>query len=84
MDTNRFCDADLGILGASRADYDAYAAQIRAEYSRYPDDLYIPGRAAVLRKLLDQPALFKTAAFRERWEGGARTNIARELTQLRA
>ena len=83
-DTNLFCDADLAILGAPADVYTRYAAQIRAEYGRYPDALYNPGRAAVLRKLLDEPSLFKTASFQERFETAARANLRRELELLQA
>lgn len=82
-DTDLFCDADLAILGASPERYDLYAAQIRQEYIRYPDELYHPGRAAVLQKLLGQPELFKTAVFHDRYDADARGNIRRELNALR-
>jgi predicted metal-dependent HD superfamily phosphohydrolase len=81
-DTNLFCDADLAILGGHSADYDAYAAQIRQEYDRYDDASYNSGRAAVLRKLLEQPALFKTKLFQDRYELKARRNISYELQTL--
>jgi predicted metal-dependent HD superfamily phosphohydrolase len=80
-DTNLFCDADLAILGAVPEVYDSYAAQIRREYSRYPDELYHTGRAAVLRKLLEQPELFKSAHFHQRYASAAKANILRELSR---
>lgn len=81
-DTNLFCDADLAILGSAPDAYDRYAAQIRQEYGQYPDALYNPGRAAVLRKLLEQPALYKTASFHSKYEAAARENLNRELLAL--
>lgn len=81
-DTNLFCDADLAILGAAPDVYDGYARRIRLEYSRFPDELYHPGRTAVLSKLLEQPALFKTGVFQGRYESAARENIRREIASL--
>jgi predicted metal-dependent HD superfamily phosphohydrolase/GNAT superfamily N-acetyltransferase len=75
-------DADLSILGAEPARYDAYAAGVRAEYTHVPDELWRPGRAAVLATFLDRPRLFHTGAGRDRWEERARANLRRELAAL--
>lgn len=76
------CDADLAILAAPPDRYRAYAAAVRAEYSTVPDELFRPGRAAVLRNLLAHDDLFHTTAGRERWEAAARTNLTAELDEL--
>lgn len=78
------CDADLAILAAEPARYAAYAAAVREEYAAVPDEAFRRGRAAVLRRLLDLPALFHTAAGRERWEETARHNLRAELMLLEA
>jgi predicted metal-dependent HD superfamily phosphohydrolase len=78
-DTNYFTDADLSILGASWEQYEAYASQVRKEYSIYPDLLYKPGRKKVLQHFLDMERIFKTAYFHEKYEKQARKNISREL-----
>lgn len=75
-------DADLAILGADEAAYDAYAAAIRREYAWVPDDLYRAGRAAVLRGFLDREHVFATSAMREAADDAARANLARELASL--
>jgi predicted metal-dependent HD superfamily phosphohydrolase len=75
-------DADLSILGAEPAAYDRYAAGVRAEYAHVAADGWRAGRAAVLRSFLGRPAIFQTAAGRERWEAAARANLARELAAL--
>ena len=59
------CDADLAILAASPARYDAYLAGVRT---------------AVLRDLVGRARLFHTAYAREHWEPTARANLTRELT----
>lgn len=78
------CDADLAVLGGAPEEYAAYAQAIRAEYADIPDKLFRPGRAAILRSLLELPALFHTAAARERYEVRARANLAAEISVLEA
>ena len=76
------CDADLAVLARSTDGYDRYAAAIREEYSHVPEDAFRAGRAAVLRHLLDLPALYRLPRLRDRWEEPARANLRRELDVL--
>ncbi|WP_134738113.1 hypothetical protein [Nocardioides sp. 503] len=77
-------DADLGILAADPARYAAYVAAVRVDYAHVPDDVFVEGRAAVLRDLLSKPHLFHTAYARDTWEAPARANVEAELTRLAA
>jgi predicted metal-dependent HD superfamily phosphohydrolase len=72
------CDADLAILAAQPETYAAYAAAVREEYSFVPDDAFRTGRAAVLRSLLDLPAIFRLSGM----DAAARINILGELDRL--
>lgn len=81
-DVNLFTDADLSILGSSDAEYESYRANVRKEYSVYPDLLYKPGRRKVLQHFLDMPYIFKTEFFRGRLEAAARKNISNEIKTL--
>ena len=81
-DTNLLTDADLAILGRPWPAYEAYTRQVRAEYRRYPDLLYNPGRRKVLRQFLDRPSIYKTPAFLTRYEAAARANLLHELALL--
>lgn len=72
-------DADLAILGAEEAAYDAYSQAVRAEYSRVPDDAWRAGRREVLGSLLGRGSIFVTAQAAGRWEAAARANLRREL-----
>lgn len=72
------CDADLAILASAPEAYAAYAAAVREEYSFVPDEVFRKGRAAVLRALLDLPAIFHITDV----EASARANIQAELTRL--
>lgn len=74
-------DADLAILAASEAAYDAYDAAIRAEYAAVPDDEYRRGRAHILTAFAARDPLYFTAPFRAR-EPVARANLARSLARL--
>jgi predicted metal-dependent HD superfamily phosphohydrolase len=75
-------DADLAILAAPPERYADYIAGVRKEYDAVPDDDFRTGRAAVLRDLLDKPALFHTSYARAHWEQPARANVQRELSEL--
>ncbi len=77
------CDADLAVLAAAPGRYRRYAEAVRAEYAHVGDDGFRNGRAAVLRGLLDRPALYRTAAGR-RLEAPARRNVQDELDRLTA
>jgi predicted metal-dependent HD superfamily phosphohydrolase len=77
-------DADLGILAAPAERYEQYRLAVRQEYAHLPDEVFVPGRAGVLRSLAEKPHLFHTAYAREHWERPARTNLAAELAMLGA
>jgi predicted metal-dependent HD superfamily phosphohydrolase len=73
------CDADLAILAAPLARYQAYLAGVRREYAYLDDPDFASGRAAVLRGLLGRDRLFHTTYGRDHWEPAARANLEREL-----
>lgn len=81
-DLDYFLDFDLSILSAPADTYNAYAQQIRQEYSIYADDVYNAGRKKVLQHFLDLPSIYKTELFREKREAIARQNITAELQSL--
>ena len=78
------CDADLAILAAPAARYDAYLAGVRRDYAYVSDPDFAAGRAAVLRDLAGRARLFHTRYAREQWEPAARANLARELAGVEA
>ena len=78
------CDADLAVLAAPPDRYAAYTAGIRREYGHLGDEAFRAGRSAVLRRLLDRPLLFTTAAGRTLWDAAARRNVQGELAELSA
>lgn len=74
-------DADLGVLGADPAAYQAYVHGVRAEYAHVDEPGWRTGRAAVLRDFLDRPRIFLVAADDGR-EARARANLGAELIGL--
>ncbi|MBS2538148.1 metal-dependent phosphohydrolase [Catenulispora sp. NF23] len=76
------CDADLAVLGGDATAYGAYAEAIRQEYAEVPDELFRPGRAAVLRGLLELPELFRTPVAVRRYDARARANLSAEIAAL--
>jgi predicted metal-dependent HD superfamily phosphohydrolase len=81
LDGHILLDADLAILAAEPAQYDAYAQAIRQEYAHVPDAAYRIGRAQVLRRLRERPFLYYLPEH-QNWEAAARANLARELAAL--
>lgn len=81
-DLARFLDFDLSVLAAPPPVYAAYAAAIRKEYGLFPDLLYNPGRARVLRGFLQRPHLYCSTSARAAWEAAARQNLASEIRSL--
>ncbi len=79
-----FQDADLWVLAAEPARFDAYCAQVREEYAAWPDAAYRAGRRAVLEPFLTRPHVYATAHARARWEPQACANLPRELARLEA
>lgn len=77
-----FLDADIAILGAPPAVYDAYTTAVRKEYSWAPDDAFHAGRSAFLTNALTWPRLFRTATFETAYTEQARANMRRELAAL--
>lgn len=69
-------DADLSILGAPEAQFDAYHAAIRREYAHVPAPLYALGRRKVLRGFLEREHIFTTPEFAA-LEAQARANLRR-------
>ncbi|MGH8893296.1 MAG: HD domain-containing protein [Actinomycetes bacterium] len=76
------CDADLVVLAGNATAYGRYVEAVREEYGHLDDRAFRTGRAAVLRALLDRPALFRTDHGRTTWETPARANLTAELRHL--
>ncbi|MBA3817853.1 MAG: hypothetical protein H0X17_03105 [Deltaproteobacteria bacterium] len=81
-DAAHFLDSDTAILGAPRAQFDAYDAAIRVEYQHVAPDAYRAGRGAFLARMLARPRLYATDFFHALLEGAARANLARTLARL--
>lgn len=75
-------DADLAILGANETLYNQYAAHIRNEHSKYPDDVFAEGRTKILKSFLEKPQIYATDYFKNKYETSARQNIAGEIEKL--
>jgi predicted metal-dependent HD superfamily phosphohydrolase len=75
-------DIDLGILGKSWPEYDAYAQAIRAEYDWVASDFYATERAKILQRFIDT-GVYSTQRFRDRYGDQAKRNLKREIKMLR-
>lgn len=77
-------DADLWILAAPAARFDAYCAQVREEYAFVDDATYATARSTILRDLLDRPRLYVSDRAHRAWTDAARANVDRELARLQS
>ncbi|CEM13017.1 unnamed protein product [Vitrella brassicaformis CCMP3155] len=75
-----FLDFDLSVLASEKEKYDAYADQIRLEYTHLAPSVYRSERAKFLRSLLDRPQLFSHLGGTA--EADARRNIRAEVERL--
>ncbi len=82
VDTAVLLDADLAVLGAEPAAYQAYVTGVRAEYAHVDPGAWRIGRGQVLRDLLARRPLYGTAPGRARWASRAAANMTAELAAL--
>ncbi len=77
-DAALFLDADMAILGAPAAVFDAYDRGIAEEYrGKVPGLLFRLNRRRFLKGVLAQPRIFFSDFFHERYDAQARTNLRR-------
>ena len=81
-DASAITDIDLTILGAERARFDEYEADIRREYAFVPEDQFRRRRREILQSFLARPAIYATPWFHERYEARARENLSRSIGAL--
>ena len=77
-DAGLLISLDLAILATPPARYGEYVARVRAEYAHVADADFVRGRAAFMRRFLEQPVIFPHPDFSS-YEPRARANIAREI-----
>ena len=62
-DLAHFLDADMAILGAPPARFDAYERAIATEFAAVPADRFRAGRARFLQRVLALPRIYETEFF---------------------
>lgn len=82
-DTAVLLAADLAVLAADPAAYSGSVRKVRREYAQLDDATWREGRLAVIRRFLDQAAIFPTQLELDAWERRARANLAAEEAALR-
>ncbi|HEY0520070.1 MAG TPA: hypothetical protein VGC84_11310 [Ilumatobacteraceae bacterium] len=82
-DVAMLLDADLAVLGADPAMYQAYVNGVRAEYAHVSDEQWRIGRRDVLVRFLGRDRLYRTSHMHETFDRRARANIEAELATLR-
>jgi predicted metal-dependent HD superfamily phosphohydrolase len=77
-------DIDLAILGQPAARFWEYEQAIRAEYAWVPEVTFAQKRTEILVRFLGRSAIYRTEAFRARYESIARANLEAAIGRLRA
>ena len=77
-------DADLAIFAAGESRYWQYAEAVRGEYAHIATEDFSRARAGILNQYLEQPRIYRTESAHEIWESRARSNLAREISQLQS
>lgn len=81
-DAMHFVDADMAILGASEADFDAYNQGIFDEYRSVAPMIILKfNRRRFLQGLLDRDRIFLSDFFHARFDAAARANLRRALAR---
>jgi len=78
-DAELLIDIDLSILGAERARFDEYEAQVGREYAFVPLEIRLPRRREILQRFLDRDAIYATPRMHELLEARARENLRRSI-----
>ncbi len=85
-DAELVVDIDLSILGQPWERFDAYEDEIRIEYAPVIEARgaagFNAGRARILRRFLDRPAIYSTEHFQQKYEEAARGNLRRSIERL--
>lgn len=74
--TQWMLDIDLAILGAAPFRFVQYETQIREEYGWVTESVYQKKRRMVLMQFLEQPDIYQSSLFKERFETQARSNLS--------
>ena len=64
------------------AEFERYEVAIRKEYEHVPENAFATGRAAILRKFLERPAIYFTEFFQLKYEVVSRENLRRSLRRF--
>ena len=83
VDAALLVDVDLSILGQPQDRFWEYEAQIRAEYSWVPLEIFSVKRAEILNGFFARPCIYNTADFFRRLEAQARINLEASIQRLR-
>ena len=74
---------DIDLAHFAKDDFDHYEKKIREEYSSVPKDEYLRKRIAVLEMFVSRPVIYYTEHFRNKYEGKARANLVKTLSEYR-
>ncbi len=82
MDQMVLLDVDLSILGSAPNRFAEFESQIRAEYEWVPERQFREGRAAILKRFLARPSIYRLPQIKANLEDQARRNLASAIERL--
>lgn len=77
-----FLDIDRVILGAKPERFQEYCRQIRAEFSHFPDEIFIPARVSFLNGLIISEKIFFTSVISQVFENQLIDNVNNEILKF--
>ena len=84
-DYDLFLDLDLSALGAPWVKFSRDTGKIRFEYGWVPENAFCRGRAAILKKFVQEGVkLFRRAETASKWGASAKANLMRSISELEA
>jgi len=75
-------DVDLSILGAAPSRFSEFETQIRTEYCWVSESEFRAGRAAILKRFLARPFIYRLPQIRTKLEIRARRNLMDAIARL--
>ena len=76
-------DIDIEILGRPSDEYKKYSEEIRAQYSKYSDEIFNPARIKILKSFLDRESIYNIEYYKNKYEIQAKKNIEQEIEDCR-
>jgi predicted metal-dependent HD superfamily phosphohydrolase len=83
LDEQLISDLDLSSLALSEKEFEENAENIRKEYNYVPENEFNKERKKLLQGFLNQPFIYHTPYFRDKYESQAKKNLEHTIQKLK-